>query len=69
MNLATNKFVRLVVFAGLLVGAPLLSAKKDVKPTPVVSAPDSHGGPLLVLTGGVLAAAIFIQRRQRKATS
>lgn len=77
MKQSASRFAGLLLFAALLVGAPLLSAKdrkdwdddngcKDRKTS--CSMPDSHGGPLLVLTGGVLGAALLVQRR-RKVTS
>ena len=33
-----------------------------------VTAPDSHAGPLLVLTAGVLGAAMLVQRRRKIAS-
>jgi MYXO-CTERM domain-containing protein len=81
MKQSASRFAGLLLLAALLVGAPLLSAKdrkdwdddngckdKDRETSCSVPMPDSHGGPLLVLTGGVLGAALFVQRR-RKATS
>ena len=85
MKHAINRFARLVLFAALLVGAPLLSAKKDGNDTdtdrdrwekcekhdadcPKVSVPDSHGGPLLGLTAGILGAAMLVQRRRKIAS-
>jgi len=84
MKGSTSKFVGLFLFVALLVGTPLLSAKpkpqrldcdgdydhsygkKDCKDP--IAMPDSHAGPILMLTGGVLGAAILVQRR-RKVTS
>jgi hypothetical protein len=57
MRQSTGRFAGLLLFVALLVGAPLLSAKdkkedcdKDRDDRPCVTAPDSHGGPLLALT-------------------
>lgn len=41
---------------------------RDDKTSCSVSVPDSHGAPLLLLTGGVLGVALLVQRR-RKVTS
>ena len=74
-----NRFAGLVLFVALLVGPPLLSAGKHDHDhdkcegkkwddRPCVSAPDSHAGPLLVLTAGVLGAAMLVQRRRKIAS-
>jgi MYXO-CTERM domain-containing protein len=76
MRQSTGRFAGLLLFVALLVGAPLLSAKdKKVEDCdtgrddrPCVTAPDSHGGPLLAITAGLLGTAILVQRR-RKITS
>jgi MYXO-CTERM domain-containing protein len=77
MKLATSRFVGLVLFVALLVGAPLLSAKdkdticrdrngdRDDRGCTAVPVPDSDGAPLLALTAGVLGAAMFVQRRRK----
>jgi len=75
---SASRFAGLLLFAALLVGAPLLSAKEkressqeewcEQHPTNCVKAPDSHGGTLLLLTAGVLGAAIFVQRRRKAAS-
>jgi MYXO-CTERM domain-containing protein len=80
MKLATNRFVGLILFVVLLVGAPLLSAKdkdktcrdrngdRDDRGCAAVPVPDSYGAPLLALTAGVLGAAMFVQRRRKIAS-
>jgi len=82
MKLATNRYVGLVLFVALLVGAPLLSAKdkhndkicrdrngdRDDRGCAAVPVPDSYGAPLLALTAGVLGAAMFVQRRRKIAS-
>jgi MYXO-CTERM domain-containing protein len=82
MKMSTSRFAGLLLFGALLVGTPLLSAKdrkdwddddngckdRDDKTSCSVSVPDSHGAPLLLLTGGVLGVALLVQRR-RKVTS
>ena len=80
MKLETNRFVGLVLFVALLVGAPLLSAKdkdkicrdrngdRDDRGCAAVPVPDSYGAPLLALTAGVLGAAMFVQRRRKIAS-
>ena len=83
MKHAIDRFAGLVLLAVLLVGAPLLSAKKDDNDRDrdrwekcekhdadcqKVKVPDSHGGPLLVLTAGVLGAAMLVQRRRKIAS-
>jgi MYXO-CTERM domain-containing protein len=79
MKMSTSRFAGLLLFGALLVGTPLLSGKdkdkckdwngdKDDRGcAQSVAVPDSHGAPLLVLTAGVLGAAILVRRR--KATS
>jgi hypothetical protein len=81
MKYAVNRFAGLVLLAVLLVGAPLLSAKKnhrdndrdgdekcEKREANCVKVPDSHGGPLLVLTAGALGAAMLVQRRRKIAS-
>jgi MYXO-CTERM domain-containing protein len=84
MKHAINRFSGLVLLAALLVGAPLLSAKdrdndnhkicrdrdgdRDDRGCAAVPVPDSHGGPLLVLTAGILGAALLVQRRRKIAS-
>ena len=81
MKHAINRFAGLVLLAALLVGAPLLSAKKNHRDNDrdsdekcekheanCVKVPDSHGGPLLVLTAGALGAAMLVQRRRKIAS-
>jgi hypothetical protein len=87
MKHTISRFVGLVLFVALLVGAPLLSARehdkykdpdknkacdgdrdKDDRHCGAVSMPDSHGGPLLVLSAGALGAAMLIQRRRKIAS-
>jgi hypothetical protein len=81
MKQLASRVAGLLLFAALLVGAPLLSANdrkdwdddngckdRDGKTSCSVAMPDSHGAPLLALTAGVLGAAIFVQWR-RKVTS
>jgi hypothetical protein len=75
MKHAVNRFAGLVLLAVLLVGAPLLSAKKnhrdndrdrdekcEKREANCVKVPDSHGGPLLVLTAGALGATMLVRR-------
>ena len=81
MKHAINRFAGPVLLAALLVGAPLLSAKKnhrdndrdgdekcEKREANCVKVPDSHGGPLLVLTAGALGAAMLVQRRRKIAS-
>ena len=79
MKMSTSRFAGLLLFGALLVGAPLLSAKdrkdwddddngckdRDDKTSCSVSVPDSHGAPLMLLTGGVLGVALLVQRRRK----
>jgi hypothetical protein len=79
MKHAINRFAGLVLLAALLVGAPLLSAKRNDRDkndrdgdekcekheANCIKVPDSHGGPLLVLTAGALGAAMLVQRRRK----
>ena len=82
MKHAINRFAGLVLLAALLVGAPLLSAKRNDRDkndrdgdekcekheANCIKVPDSHGGPLLVLTAGALGAAMLVQRRRKIAS-
>jgi hypothetical protein len=84
MKHAINRFAGLVLLAALLVGAPLLSAKRndndrdkndrdgdekcEKHEASCIKVPDSHGGPLLVLTAGALGAAMLVQRRRKIAS-
>ena len=81
MKHAIDRFAGLVLSAVLLVGAPLLSAQKNLRDNDrdrdekcekreanCVKVPDSHGGPLLVLTAGALGAAMLVQRRRKIAS-
>jgi MYXO-CTERM domain-containing protein len=81
MKRAITQFAGLVLLGTLFVGVPLSSGKDndshkicrdkdgdhDRRCAPV-PAPDSHGGPLLLLTAGILGAAMLIQRRRRIAS-
>ena len=84
MKHAISRFAGLVLLSTLLVGAPLLSAKRNDNDRDkndrdgdekcekhegnCIKVPDSHGGPLLVLTAGALGAAMLVQRRRKIAS-
>jgi MYXO-CTERM domain-containing protein len=82
MKRAITQFAGLVLLGVLFVGVPLSSGKDndshkicrdkdgdhDDRGCGAVPAPDSHGGPLLLLTAGILGAAMLIQRRRRIAS-
>ena len=78
MKHAIDRFAGLALLLAVLGVNPLLSARnndkdrdrdeKCEKHANCVKVPDSHGGPLLVLTAGALGAALLVQRRRKIAS-